>query len=73
MNAEFHHNGRVHTFQVSLGARPDGRIGPPIEVIIDDPAPPGYAGKRKLTSWRVAYDHVDAKHDRLIYRVVEAL
>ena len=36
MNAEFHRNGRVHIFQVSLGARPDGRISPPIEVIVDD-------------------------------------
>ena len=47
MNAQFDYDGGTHTFQVSLGPRPDGRIGPPLEVIVDDLAPQQYAPKRK--------------------------
>ena len=73
MNAQFDYDGRTHTFQVSLGPRPDGRIGPPLEVIVDDLAPQQYAPKRKPRRWRVLYDRVDAEHDRLVYCVIEVL
>jgi hypothetical protein len=35
MCAQFDYDGRIHTFQVSIGPRPDGKIGPPPEVIVD--------------------------------------
>jgi hypothetical protein len=72
MNAQFDHNSRVHIFQVSLAARPDGRIGPPQEVIMDDPEPHHRTTRsRRCELLQVVYDHVDAEHGRLIYRVVE--
>jgi hypothetical protein len=42
-------------------------------VIVDDLAPqldvPQYTPRR----WRLVYDRVDAKHDRLVYCVIEVL
>jgi hypothetical protein len=74
MNAQFDHNGRVHTLKVSLAPRPDGRIGPPLDVIVDDPEPRHRTIRsRRRDRYRVVYDHVDAEHDRLIYHVVEVL
>jgi hypothetical protein len=72
MNAQFDYDGRVHTFRVSIGPRPDGKIGPPVEVIVEGPEQRQCA-PRRLTRWRVAYDRVDAEHDRLVYRVIEVL
>jgi hypothetical protein len=74
MNAQFDHNRRIHSFKVSLGPRPDGRIGPPLEVIVDDPEPRHRTVRsRRPGRCRVVYDHVDPEHDRLIYRVIEIL
>jgi hypothetical protein len=74
MNAQFNHNGRTHTFRVSLAPRPDGKIGPPLEVIVDgpDPGEPDLPLRRR-ERWRLVYDGVDAEHDRLNYRVIEVL
>jgi hypothetical protein len=74
MNAQFDYDGRTHTFRVSLAPRPDGKIGPPLEVIVDSAELRDSAlrsGKRER--WRLAYEGVDAEHDRLNYRVIEAL
>ena len=73
MNAQFAYDGRIHTFQVSIGLRPDGRIGPPLEVVVAGTEAGQYAIQRKHTRWRVVYDRVDSEHDRLVYRVVEVL
>jgi hypothetical protein len=74
MHAQFDHHGRIHMFRVSLAPRPDGRIGPPLEVIVDGPDPRGSTIRcRKRERWRVAYKGVDPKCDRLIYRVIEVL
>jgi hypothetical protein len=74
MHAQFDHNGRIHTFRVSLAPRPDGKIGPPMEVIVDGAEPRGGAlRRRKRERWRLAYDGVDREHDRLVYRLVEVL
>jgi hypothetical protein len=73
VNAQFDYDGQTHTFQVSLGPRPDGRIGPPLEVIVDDLAPRQDASQRSSRRWRVMYDRVDAEHDRLVYCVIEVL
>jgi hypothetical protein len=72
MNAQFDYGGRVHTFRVSLGPRPDCKIGPPIDVIVDacdqhDCRP------RRPARWRVAYEGVDPEYDRLCCRVIEVL
>jgi hypothetical protein len=72
MNAQFDYDGRVHTFRVSIGPRPDGKIGPPVEVIVEGPELRQRATRRR-TRWRVAYDRVDAEHHRLVYRVIEVL
>jgi hypothetical protein len=72
MNAQFDYDGRVHTFRVSIGPRPDGKIGPPAEVIVEGPEQRQCAPRRR-SRWRVAYDRVDAEHDRLLYRVIEVL
>jgi hypothetical protein len=74
MTAQFDHHGRVHMFRVSLAPRADGRIGPPLEVIVDGLDPRGRTIRcRKRERWRVAYEGVDPKRDRLIYCVVEVL
>lgn len=72
MNAQFDYSGRVHTFRVSIGPRSDGKIGPPVEVIVEGPEPRQCVARRR-TRWRVAYDHVDAEHNCLVYRVIEVL
>jgi hypothetical protein len=50
------------------------RSAPPLEVIVDglDPGDRTFR-RRKRERWRLAYDGVDAEHDRLNYRVIEAL
>jgi hypothetical protein len=51
-----------------------GRIGPPLQLIVDGEE----LRQRTIRScwrdrYRVVYDHVDAEHDCLIYRVVAVL
>jgi hypothetical protein len=48
------------------------RSGPPVEVIVEGLEPRQCAPRRR-TRWRVAYDRVDAEHDRLVCRVIEVL
>jgi hypothetical protein len=43
MNAQFNYDGRIHTFRVSIGPRPNGKIGPPTEVVVDRQDPSGRA------------------------------
>jgi hypothetical protein len=74
MNAQFNYGGRIHTFQVPIGPRPDGTIGPPTEVIVDgSETGDSTLRRRKRERWRLAYDGVDPEHDRLNYRVNEVL
>jgi hypothetical protein len=58
---------------LSLVPRSDGKIGPPVELIVDDQEPGHSNMLPRRTRWRVTYDRFDAKHDRLIYRVIEVL
>jgi hypothetical protein len=74
MNAQFDYGGRIHTFKVSIAPRAYGKIGPPLEVIVDGPEPQRCVPRRgKRERWRLAYEGVDAEHDRLSYRVIEVL
>jgi hypothetical protein len=58
---------------VPIDPRPDGKIGPPTGVIVGAEPCDRALRRRRPTRWRVAYEGVDAEHDRLIYRVIEAL
>jgi hypothetical protein len=61
------YEGRTHNFRVPIGPRPDGKIGPPTEVVIyGSDARDRIIGRGGPARWRVVYERFDAEHNRLI-------